>query len=51
MADKRIQQYPDKNNPSSSDYILIADSQDIDVNGFRKYKKIKISSFRQHCNY
>lgn len=44
MADKRIQQYPDKNNPSSSDYILIADSQDIDVNGFRKYKKIKISA-------
>lgn len=44
MADKRIQQYPDKNSPSSSDYILIADSQDIDVNGFRKYKKIKISS-------
>lgn len=44
MADKRIQQYPEKTSPSSSDYLLLADNQDVDVNGFLKYKKIKISS-------
>lgn len=44
MADKRIQQYPEKVAPSTSDYLLVADAEDVDVNGYLKYKKVKISS-------
>lgn len=43
MADKRIQQYPEKNSPSDLDYLLLADSEDVDVNGFLNYKKVKVS--------
>lgn len=43
MAEKRIQQYPEKVAPSTSDYLLIADAEDVDVNGYLKYKKLKIS--------
>ena len=45
MADKRIQQYPLKALPSTNDYLLIADSQDVDVNGWLKYKKVLLSDF------
>jgi hypothetical protein len=42
MADKRIQQYPAKASPSSNDYVLLADSEDVDVNGYLKYKKAQL---------
>lgn len=42
MANKRIQQYPAKASPSSNDYVLLADSEDVDVNGFLKYKKAQL---------
>jgi hypothetical protein len=43
MADKRIQQYPAKPTPATNDYLLLADSEDVDVNGFLKYKKVQLS--------
>lgn len=44
MADVRIQQYPLKNTLAAGDLILIADSADVDVNGFLKYKKVLSST-------
>ena len=41
MADVRIQQYPQKSIVSDNDIFLIADSNDVDVNGFLKYKKVR----------
>ena len=41
MADVRIQQYPLKSIVSDNDIFLIADSNDVDVNGFLKYKKVR----------
>jgi hypothetical protein len=41
MADVRITQYPLKSIISDNDIFLIADSNDIDVNGFPKYKKVR----------
>jgi hypothetical protein len=41
MADVRIQQYPLKPVLDDNDYFLIADAEDVDVNGWLKYKKVK----------
>ena len=41
MADVRITQYPLKSVISDNDIFLIADSNDVDVNGFLKYKKVR----------
>jgi hypothetical protein len=41
MADVRITQYPLKSIVSDNDIFLIADSNDVDVNGFLKYKKVR----------
>ena len=41
MADVRITQYPQKIVIADDDIFLIADSNDVDVNGFLKYKKVK----------
>lgn len=50
MANVRIDQYPLKPNPVSADYVLIQDSEDLNVDGIRKYKKCLASSMPEVNN-
>lgn len=50
MADKRIQQYPLKATIASNDLILIADSSDVDANGYLKYKKVESQTLATSLN-
>lgn len=44
MADKYFPDYPEKVNPVNEDYGLLADSEDVKVDGKRKFKKYKLSN-------
>ncbi len=44
MANVRIDQYPKKNSPASTDWLLLQDMSDKDVDGIGKYKKVSPNS-------